>query len=280
MISIQFRRKEEAQQLYERLVSNEHAQYSVEWNSSPKNIIRIKCDALMCSLHTSLIPIMTEFIIAAVESRWMCTMIRQMFYFTDEEEQEQILSIARSLLEGEREDKVYNQKVNSSRTRKQLIEGALDNFLTSQVSFVFESFLHFRLKEYRERLMITVEAAIDEYKLEQEYQAFIEQLRYYLSQKHSLYWELHVVAQENFEIFLPSGTRFEQERLLMLIDDEVWKMNELDANLSIIAPLISIAPAQLYIYTNEPDNGVVRTLQNIFLERVSILDKEKWFHLN
>ncbi|WLR50175.1 putative sporulation protein YtxC [Bacillus tianshenii] len=278
MIAIHFRKGEEAASFYDalRLVKKKQ-DFEIERHFSPENIIRIHCGGQSVrGLHTWLIPIMRTFIVTTVENRWMQQMIRQMFYFTDEEEQEQILSIARSLLDGEKEDVIYQQRISKQRTHIDLIEEALQNFLTPNISFSFESFLHFRLKEYQERLFVTVEAAIDEYKLEQEYQAFVEHLRHYLSEKPPLYWELHVVDEEEFQVFLPSGSVIERERLLQLIDEELWRMNDLDAGASVIAPLISIAPARLYIYTNEPDRGVVRTLQNIFLERISIHAKRNW----
>lgn len=37
-----------------------------------------------------------------------------------------------------------------------------------------------------------------------------------------------------------------------------------------IAPLLSIAPATIFLYTEEPDQPLIRTIVNIFEERVSI----------
>lgn len=38
-----------------------------------------------------------------------------------------------------------------------------------------------------------------------------------------------------------------------------------------IAPLLSIAPTTIFLYTKDPEEALVRTIKNIFEERVSIL---------
>lgn len=41
-----------------------------------------------------------------------------------------------------------------------------------------------------------------------------------------------------------------------------------------IAPLLSIAPTKIYVYIDSEENGLIRTIQNIFEERVILLKKE------
>lgn len=37
---------------------------------------------------------------------------------------------------------------------------------------------------------------------------------------------------------------------------------------SILAPLVSIAPNIIYLYTDDIDDGMIQTIQNVFQERI------------
>ncbi len=39
---------------------------------------------------------------------------------------------------------------------------------------------------------------------------------------------------------------------------------------AVIAPLLSIAPEKIFLYTNEEEEALVRTLRNIFEERIAV----------
>ncbi|BBP91448.1 hypothetical protein BsIDN1_50660 [Bacillus safensis] len=56
----------------------------------------------------------------------------------------------------------------------------MKRFLYSKVFFSIGSFMTFRLSEYDRRLKNYVEVSIEEYKMEQEYQNFIQSLRDYV----------------------------------------------------------------------------------------------------
>lgn len=58
----------------------------------------------------------------------------------------------------------------------------------------FDSFSKFRLKELQERLLQIVDLAIDEYKMEQEYQMFIHMLREYLASREQKMKAIHLYA--------------------------------------------------------------------------------------
>lgn len=56
------------------------------------------------SFHSLLASVLTEHVIQTKEEEWLLDIIETMFYFHIEEEQQQILTIARSILEGDRKD--------------------------------------------------------------------------------------------------------------------------------------------------------------------------------
>lgn len=59
----------------------------------------------------------------------------------------------------------------------------------------------FRLGKYYERLKGYVEAAIDEYKMEQEYQTFIQSLRDYVTRKEPVLDHVRIVHDGHFVLW-------------------------------------------------------------------------------
>src|SRR5690606_2098319 len=140
-------------------------------------------------LQTVIIPTIVQFIIQNKEDKWILSMIENMFYFTDYEEQMQILEITKSIIDGEHKD-IFD--ISSNVPRERIIAEELENFLQQMpIYFSFESFLKFRLRTYTETLLKYIELAIDEYKLEQEYQAFIQGLREFTAQQEPKLEQLH-----------------------------------------------------------------------------------------
>jgi len=210
-----------------------------------------------------LIPVLIHFIISQKEHKWIRSILHTSFYY-EEDEIQQILPIAQSLLRGRRKS-VPNQK--RIRKSKHLLFKALVNYLQNSVRFNFESFVTFRLREYYKQLLYVSEIAIDEYKLENEYQNFIENLRQQVLKKECVIPYVHIVYNGKFVVY---------DELMMPISYETLKgfgesisdFEYLDREL--IAPLTALAPQKIYLYTTTVDLAIIVTLQNIFQERVSI----------
>ena len=64
------------------------------------------------------------------------------------------------------------------------------------LSFSFSSYVRFRLRTYREMVAKLAEVAIDEYKLEQEYQMFIETLRQQVRSRKSRLSCVHLILMK------------------------------------------------------------------------------------
>lgn len=274
MITIQFREKKDAVLLFQ-LIKEHHHPNTEHVHSNiiyePRVLVKINFrESFETIISTVIIPVLLKYIVKIVEVRWMKEMIRNMFYFSDEEEQRQIMSIARSIIDGEKHEVPMISELNEHLPRERMIENALKDFLTASVSFSFESFLQFRLKEYRFRLVQYIEAAIDEYKLEQEYQNFVENLRSYVYTKEALMETIHLVYEGEFYFFDRNLNEINHEELKYLIDEQLMKGEDMDTDSLVIAPLISIAPKTIYLYTDFIDHGLIQTIQNIFLERVKV----------
>jgi putative sporulation protein YtxC len=105
--------------------------------------------------------------------------LRQKFFYREREEIDAIIEIACSIIEAEQRG---NKKQMFEREKKIIQEG-LQSFLAEKISFSFDSFATFRLKSFYDSLVVYVEAAIDEYKLAQDYQNFIAKILEFLNMR-------------------------------------------------------------------------------------------------
>lgn len=214
------------------------------------------------------IPIFTSCIIRAFEARWILSIISRTFFYENEEEQQQILQLAYSFIEGERYDYRLRKKANIS--REQLIAQSLHECLYEGL-FSFESLMTFRLKPYYDRLMHYVELAIDEYKLEQEYQAFVHMLREIVALRQPQMNALHVLYEHgSFQFFDERFVYLSPQQLKQWIDRRLMVSQPMYIDTSVLAPLISIAPEKIWIYTDATDVGMIQTIQNVFQERIEL----------
>ncbi|MBB5324527.1 putative sporulation protein YtxC [Anoxybacillus tepidamans] len=212
-------------------------------------------------------PAIKKFILRFVEDRLLLSIISGTFYFKDKEEQQQILQLAHSFLEGERYD--YRKGKQPVGSRETLIMNAVVSFLKDGLSFSIGSFVTFRLKAYIERLHHYVELAIDEYKLEQEYQNFVQMLRDYVAEREANWPVVHLVHRSpDFLFFDEQFRQVTNQELKQWIDRNLSVSQPMYIDSSVLAPLVSIAPHTIYLYTEHADDGMVQTIQNVFQERL------------
>lgn len=219
------------------------------------------------SFHPLLASILTEYVISTKEEVWLLDIIETMFYFTDEEEQQQILTIARSILEGDRDDL---PQLNQFFNRREYIYEAFANHLEEETIFYYEPFLTFRLREYGEILIDCVELAIDEYMLEQEYQNMIEDYRHYVKQERPKIDLVYVVHEEKFTFYDEHFRQMTKDELLLVLKDELVFEQDIDISDMVISPLVSMIPKRVHVFSDEPDHGVILSIQAIFQERMRL----------
>ncbi|MDR4925264.1 sporulation protein YtxC [Peribacillus sp. YIM B13472] len=199
------------------------------------------------------------------------------FFYREREEIEAIIEIASSIIEVER---ARNQDEAFS-TEKRLIEEGLQSILAGKVSFSFDSFTTFRLKSFQHTLEKYVVKAIDEYKLEQDYQNFIATLRDCLHGQESKLRKLHLVNRDGFHFYDQKFSKLDRPKINSMIDRRLLAKSSLFLDTVILAPLLSIAPENLCIYTDDKEEGLIQTISRIFEERATILPLSSFsMHLN
>jgi len=208
-----------------------------------------------------------EFITTVMRDEWLKAILIKQYFYRDPLEQQQILEIIYSILDGEREDlatflgKAYD---------KAKIQEEVDQIFQNQLSFSFDSFIKFRLRHYREELENYVKLAIDEYKMEQEYQMFVQTLREFLKGREPMIRILHLLIGEEISFYNESFQKIKRGELAEMIDRRLLVNHPVYVDSASIAPLLSIAPAEIFLYTTDPEKPLIRTIKNIFEERVSI----------
>ncbi|MEK5441572.1 MULTISPECIES: putative sporulation protein YtxC [unclassified Fredinandcohnia] len=266
----------DAQKMYKGLVAKAKAlsiDY-IEVVNDEENVVSVFIsEKIQYAVQVVVIPVMAEFIIHNKEDNWILDYIENLFYFTDYEEKKQILEIAKGLMDGNNPDIPGVQDVVP---REQLIEEALHDFMEIPISFSFESFLKFRMRSYNEALLQIIESAIDEYKLEQEYQTFIQGLREFREKREPKLEQLHILHDEQFYFYNHEFTEIKRDELFKYIDRKLILHQPLYIDSAVLAPLVSIAPKSISIYTDQIDNGMVQTIHNIFLENVTIYTKKSF----
>lgn len=222
-------------------------------------------------LEKLVIPVLKEYILAYKEEEIIMHTLQEMFFYTDEEERFQIMNMIRSLMDGEKED-VPRKKFPQS--KEELIEDSLKHFFMRNVSFTFESFMRFRLKGYIQRLVYYVELGIDEYKLEQDYQVLLDQLRYIAAKQSSKEEIVHIEHDQHFYLYDGHFLEITEEEKKRYREELMMHHPQLYIDEDVVKPLLAMAPSRIYIYTDYSSHSIIYTLQNIFQEKVIIRSKQ------
>lgn len=208
-----------------------------------------------------------EFIIKIKRNDWFRAILQEHYFYEDPDEQQQIIDIIDSVLAGQREDLAVFLKENSEEPK---IKEAVDEIFQGNISFSFDSFLKFRLRPYLQLLERYVEISIDEYKMEQEYQMFVQTLRDFLANREPKMETLYLLFDEEITFFNEHLEEIKRGELTRMIDRKLLFNHPVYVDSVSIAPLLSIAPRSICLYTKNPDEPLIRTIKNIFEERVTI----------
>jgi putative sporulation protein YtxC len=121
-----------------------------------------------------------------------------------------------------------------------------------------------------EKLEKYVEISIDEYKMEQEYQIFIQTLRDFVSSRAPKLSHLHIVLGEEVVFYDEHFRVITRSELMKMIDRKLLFNHPVYVDSTTIAPLLSITPSTFCLYTTDLELPLVRTIKNIFEERVIV----------
>ncbi|WP_240628665.1 sporulation protein YtxC [Bacillus salacetis] len=240
--------------LHETLFQNQkHYIVSIKKQQNNQNIL----DGLFC------------FIMNVKRLEWASYILAEYYFYKDPHEQEQILTIIGEMLSGDREELT---SLMNDWNETEFLKGNLVSLMENNEPVHFDSFVKFRLKALHERMVLYVEKAIDEYKLEQDYQMFVQMLRDYLASKNEQQTCIHLYFSNSDLLFFNAELKeMKRNELFSVVDKRLLTNHPVYVDSYTIAPLLSMAPKQINVYCSEPELKLIRTIENIFEERVRIL---------
>lgn len=189
--------------------------------------------------------------------------IEKKYYYSNQEEIERILDISYGIVAGN-----DNQALLLEENPKKIIYSLFKGNIKNTGTVHFDSIINFRFTGFKESLIHIVGLAIDEFKREEDHQAFINMLREYVANKRSVYPSVHVLQGQSFLFFGSEGEELRKKELKDLMKQEPLYMVGLDENEWNLAPLIAMAPLNINIYGDHPSEPKTLTIINIFQERV------------
>ncbi|SMO34464.1 putative sporulation protein YtxC [Melghirimyces algeriensis] len=207
-----------------------------------------------------------EYIVTVNEPHVIRKIIQRVFHFRHPDDSRKIEQYALHLLDDSEADEPPYRK------RKERMARQVMRYLNQHHVLAVDGFFHFRLKHYRDGLIRLVEHAVDEFLLEQEYREFIELLRYFVSiqqPKCSLVHVLHIEKRQ-FRLLDRKGDPLQLKDMGSIAQDlleQPFSHEDL-----IVSTLLTVAPKQVVLHTQNPEENVIRTLEQVFESRMTLCD--------
>lgn len=236
---------------------------------------RMKCDIEAMKVSIAIEPFDTKMcyrisqclarcVSITYEKRWMEQLLKSTYYFQDQDEIAEISGIARSIGDGNKDDIPGASRYSN---RGELLLEAAISCIEQGGTISFDSFLRFRTGPYRTLLATLIGEAIDEYKLEQEYQNFVQALRLLLKSRESVTKRVILVFDGNYCLYNTNGNALTFKEDLQS-EDLPKGLSVDDIDPEILLPLLVTAPEEIYLYTDHNEEGLAQTIQNVFEERL------------
>lgn len=277
LIEIIFQNNEDARKFFRHLQPNMSAfvQSSNDiFFSEEQNIVKINIDPDNHNSLQLIKDVFYRFIIESKRDDWFRKILAESYYFKDVEEQQQILEIIHSILEGNREDlAAFVSDIDLDGDLKTII----NHFFKNEISFSFDSFIKFRIRPLLAQMAKYAEISIDEYKMEQEYQMFIQTLRDFLQGRKAIFSHIHLLIDDGIRFFDEQFCEIKRTKLTQMIDRKLLFNHPVYVDSVTIAPLLSISPNSIYLYTDDNEQPLIRTIQNIFEERLVLGTTSQFF---
>ena len=189
--------------------------------------------------------IISDVILNHWEANLLKDIIKESYYYFDEEEKKQIYKLALHYFNREPEN---SKKAFLRLGRKSIIMQKLLEFLSQNNHIIIDGFIRFRLKEYTGELREAADKAVDDFLIEREYQEFIELLKYFVEIQESKVDTVHVIMGKKgtFKLFDENMQPVRSDYL----GDFAANLTENEINYEdlLVSALITIAPNTIVLH--------------------------------
>jgi len=195
--------------------------------------------------------------------------IQKRFYYTNTDEIERIHELAYGMfIDGALYQEVVEQETMAP---IEVVRNIFMDSMQDKQQIHFDSIVKFRLPVIQEKLIYYVGLAIDEFKREEDHQAFIEGLREHIAARKSHVGVVHILQGETFRFYQANGLPFSRDELRHLLQRDPVFFSGLPPNEWNLAPLIAMNPERLCIYGADPTEPKTLTVINVFQEKAVVL---------
>jgi len=193
--------------------------------------------------------------------------IKETYYFTDRHEVEKIHELAEWIVIGDDSDAMI---IRDNKHPTQLLRAIFLRHIRNTQTIHFDSIVQFGMKVFKADLIHYVGLAIDEFKREEEHQAFINTVREYVIKKEPNIPLIHVLEGNPFRYYSESGRLLSKFELHALIKKEPLYLIGLPQDEWNLAPLVAMAPKAIKMYVGDSSDPQTQTVINVFQERVTV----------
>ncbi len=207
----------------------------------------------------------SRYIVEVLEESIALKIAWTQYSFATSEEGKAAEQSCRKLLAGPDEgDQAARQR------RMDEIYQVLKEYLRENSYLDLDGFIAFRLPDYKDKLRETVDIAMEEYLLDQQYEEFIHLLQYFVHFQEPLTPLIHLMHKEDHEFSMlnehfttistpPCGG------VVAKIADQEMEMEDM-----VVSTLISLSPNRIIIHTLHPESQIISTIRRIFGDRAEI----------
>lgn len=217
--------------------------------------------------------VLTNTTVTIYFTKWMKKYLQETFYYDDEQEIQAIMETAKTMFFPSLS--YQGEMVTISLMQwQQEIHNKIAPFIEENISFSFDSFLSFRLQTSKEQILDLVEKAIDEYRMEMDYQMMLQKCRDFLSNQKPRVETVYVSMKATIQFFDKDRQEISFEQVCRWLEAVTPFEQYLPIHERMIGPLVSMAPKKILIESKECNDDLYHTLRNIFEERIELIDTD------
>lgn len=266
MVEVFFESDKEVTSFCEHLF-HKHKQLELSWKADDKWGNHLQFSEKL-PIHELLDAIADTMVVVYMTQRLGVTIrqiIKEYYYYTEQEEIERIHDLTHWIITGEDGD---SKRLRDNKDQQAFLKSLFVANLKESYAFHFDSIVNFRLKAFKEQLVYYIGLAIDEFKREEDHQAFVDMVREYVVKKETGLPVIHILQGNSFAFFTENGKRMTTMDLRVLMKKEPLYIVGLHDNEFNLSPLIAMAPEKLKIYGDDPSEPKTLTVINVFQEKV------------
>ncbi len=233
-----------------------------EFKKNPLNTMNI--------FHHYIANVIADYIINYKEEKSLEKIIQQQYYYFNPQERKKILDLSIKAL-NEKEGFYLSTSLYKISKKVRIIEELVD-YMENHNELIIDGFIRFRLKYYMEDLRDAVDAGVEDYLMEKEYNEFIRLLQYFVDIQEPKIQTMHILIDENHRYsLLDTNYNYIQNEYLEELATEFLD-GEIKYEDLLISSLITIAPTRIYIHHMDDagNKEIMDTIQKVFNDRVII----------